>query len=113
MVSNTKEIALEQAIQKHLAGWTSEELSGQPQSADPMKYRIGNPDDFDPQNAIDTKLFWEFLESTQGKELAKLKTRNPSDWDRKILERFDRLIKKHGVLHLLKRACRSMMPSLR
>ena len=101
MVSNTKEIALEQAIQKHLAGWTSEELAGQ--HADPTKYRIGDPSDFDPQNAIDTKLFWEFLENTQGKELAKLKTRNPSDWERKILERFDRLIKKHGVLHLLKK----------
>lgn len=103
MVSNTKEIALEQAIQKHLAGWTSEELAGQSQLSDPTKYRIGDPSDFDPQNAIDTKLFWEFLESTQGKELAKLKTRNPSDWERKILERFDRLIKKHGVLHLLKK----------
>ncbi|MBL8235383.1 MAG: EamA family transporter, partial [Bryobacterales bacterium] len=36
-------------------------------------------------------------------ELSKLKDRNPSDWQRKILERFDRLIKKHGVLHLLKK----------
>lgn len=103
MVSNTKEIALEQAIQKHLAGWTSEELDGHPQPVDPTKYRIGSPADFDAQYAIDTKLFWEFLENTQGKELAKLKTRNPSDWERKILERFDRLIKKHGVLHLLKK----------
>lgn len=103
MVSNTKEIALEQAIQKHLTGWTSEELTDQAQPADFTKYCIGNPSDFDPQNAIDTKLFWEFLENTQGKELAKLKSRNPSDWERKILERFDRLIKKHGILHLLKK----------
>ncbi|MCV5209396.1 type I restriction endonuclease subunit R, partial [Escherichia coli] len=27
----------------------------------------------------------------------------PSDWQRKLLERFDRLIKKHGILHLLKK----------
>jgi type I restriction enzyme, R subunit len=103
MVSNTKEIALEQAIQKHLAGWTSEELAGQPQPDDAAKYRIGDPADFDSQHALDTKLFWRFLEDTQGKELEKLKSRNPSDWDRKILERFDRLIKKHGILHLLKK----------
>ncbi|MHC2633939.1 type I restriction enzyme R subunit [Bradyrhizobium liaoningense] len=103
MVSNTKEIALEQAIQKHLTGWTSEELAGQAQSADPARYRIGHPADFNAQYALDTKLFWEFLEGTQAKELGKLKSRNPSDWDRKILERFDRMATKHGVLHLLKK----------
>lgn len=103
MVSNTKEIALEQAIQKYLTGWTSEELDGNPQPADPAKYRIGDPKDFDATHALDTKLFWEFLENTQSKELDKLKRRNPSDWERKILERFDRLIKKHGILHLLKK----------
>lgn len=103
MVSNTKEIALEQAIQKHLTGFTSEELAGQPQPEDATKYRIGSPLDFNAQYALDTKLFWQFLEDTQGKELEKLKTRNPSDWERKILERFDRMIKKHGVLHLLKK----------
>ena len=53
MVSNTKEIALEQAIQKHLTGFTSEELAGQPQPADPAKFRIGLPHDFDAQYALD------------------------------------------------------------
>lgn len=33
MVSNTKEIALEQAIQKHLTGHTTEDLAGQPAPA--------------------------------------------------------------------------------
>src|SRR6056297_628494 len=103
MVSNTKEIALEQAVQKHLTGFTTEELAGQPQPDSPGKFRIGLPENFDAPYALDTKLFWEFLEHTQHKELEKLKTRNPSDWDRKILERFDRMIKKHGVLHLLKK----------
>ena len=46
MVSNTKEIALEQAIQKHLTGFTSEELAGQPQPEDAAKYRIGSPLDW-------------------------------------------------------------------
>ena len=103
MASNTKEIALEQAIQKYLGGWTSEELAGQPQPEDMSKYRIGSPSDFNAPYALDTKLFWQFLEATHGEELEKLKIRNPTDWQRKILERFDRLIKKHGVLHLLKK----------
>jgi len=103
MVSNTKEIALEQVIQRHLTGLTTEELAGQPARAGHGPFRLGLPADFNAGYALDTRLFWEFLETTQGKELAKLKNRNPSDWQRKILERFDRLINKHGVLHLLKK----------
>jgi type I restriction enzyme R subunit len=103
MVSNTKEVALEQAIQKHLTGWTTEELAGQPAPVGSHPYRIGLPGDFNAQYALDTVMFWQFLEETQGKELAKLQSRNPSDWQAKLLERFDRLIKKHGVLHLLKK----------
>lgn len=102
MVSNTKEVALEQAIQRHLTGHTTEELAG-PAPAGHGPFRLGIPGDFDAEYALDTRLFWEFLETTQGKELAKLKARNPGDWQRKILERFDRLIKKNGVLHLLKK----------
>ena len=103
MVSNTKEVALEQAIQRHLTGLTSEELAGQPGPAGHGPFRLGQPTDFDAEYALDTRLFWEFLETTQGRELAKLKARNPGDWQGKILERFDRLIKKNGVLHLLKK----------
>jgi type I restriction enzyme R subunit len=103
MVSNTKEVALEQAIQRHLTGLTSEDLASQPAPEDHGPFRLGLPSDFDAEYALDTELFWEFLETTQGKELAKLKDRNPGDWQRKILERFDRLIKKNGVLHLLKK----------
>ena len=103
MVSNTKEVALEQAIQKHLTGWTTEELASLPAPEGSAPYRIGLPGDFNAQYALDTVLFWQFLEATQGKELAKLQSRNPPDWQAKILERFDRLIKKHGLLHLLKK----------
>jgi type I restriction enzyme, R subunit len=45
-------------------------------------YRIGRRADFDAALALDTALFWEFLETTQGKELDKLKARNPGDWQR-------------------------------
>ena len=102
MVSNTKEVALEQAIQKHLTGFTSEDLTRQPAPAGGGAYRIGLPGDFNAQFALDTVMFWRFLQATQDKELAKLQSRNPSDWQAKILERFDRMIKKHGLLHLLK-----------
>lgn len=103
MVSNTKEVALEQTIQQHLTGLTTEGLAGQPAPDGHGPFRLGLPSNFDPQYALDTKLFWEFLEATQGKELAKLRDRNPVDWQRKILERLDRLMKKDGVLHLLKK----------
>lgn len=103
MVSNTHEIALEQAIQKYLTGHTTEDLAGQPTSVGGGPYRIGLPSDFNAQLALDTRMFWQFLETTQAKELAKLQSRNPSDWQAKILERFDRMIKKHGLLHILKK----------
>lgn len=103
MVSNTKEIALEQAIQKHLTGFTSEELAGQPQPDSPGKFRIGLPQDFEAQYALDTKLFWQFLEDTQADELDKLRKHSPNDWQRKVLERFDRIIKQKGLLHILKK----------
>lgn len=103
MVSNTREVALEQAIQKNLTGWTTEELAGKPLPVGGGPYRIGLPGDFNAQYALDTAMFWQFLEATQGKELAKLQSRNPSDWQAKILERFDRMIKRHGLLHLLKK----------
>lgn len=103
MVSNTKEVALEQAIQRHLTCLTTEDLAGQPAPDGHGPFRLGLPADYAAEYALDTRLFWEFLETTQGRELAKLKDRNPGDWQRKILERFDRLIKKHGVLHLLKK----------
>ncbi|MDQ1270441.1 MAG: type restriction enzyme subunit, partial [Thermodesulfobacteriota bacterium] len=44
-----------------------------------------------------------FLENTQEKELKKLKRPGTDDWQRKILERLDRMIKTKGLLHLLKK----------
>ncbi|MHC6647650.1 type I restriction endonuclease subunit R [Alteromonas sp. HB246098] len=107
MVSKTNEQALEAAIEKALTGTCLEELKGGVGEAIPdfgnKFYKIGQPSDFDMHYALDTKLFWQFLETTQEQELEKLKRTSPHDWQRKVLERFDRLIKKHGVLHLLKK----------
>lgn len=107
MVSKTNEQALEAAIEKHLTGTCLEDLKSGVQEAAPgynnSLYKLGYPADFDMHYAIDTKYFWQFLQNTQEQELEKLKKNSPNDWERKVLERFDRLIKKHGILHLLKK----------
>lgn len=86
MVSQTNEAALETHIEQALA------RDG---------YRIGNSADFDREFAIDGKLFWQFLEASQPKELAKLKDR--PNWQRLLLERLNKKIKKDSVLAVLKK----------
>ena len=86
MSSQTNEAALETHIENTLA------KDG---------YLICNPADFDREFAIDSKLFWQFLEATQPKELAKLKDR--PNWQRLVLERLARKIKKDSVLAVLKK----------
>lgn len=86
MVSQTNEAALETHIENALA------KDG---------YCIGSPADFDREFAIDGKLFWQFLEATQPKELAKLKDR--PNWQRLLLERLNKKIKKDSVLAVLKK----------
>ena len=104
MVSQTNEQALEISIERWLTGISSDELktgiSIQPNGAE---YHIGYTTDFNMQYALDERFFWQFIEKTQDTELAKLKKNNPVDWKRKLYERYDRLIKKHGILHLLKK----------
>lgn len=107
MVSKTNEQALESAIEKHLTGTCLEELKNTVREVSAYSgshlYQIGYASDFNAQYAIDNTYFWSFLESTQAKELEKLKRNSPSDWQRKVLERFDRMIKKYGIIHLLKK----------
>lgn len=86
MVSQTNEAALETHIENALA------KDG---------YYIGTPADFDREFAVDGKLFWHFLEATQPKELAKLKDR--PNWQRLMLERLNKKIKKDSVLAVLKK----------
>ncbi|MDD2728743.1 type I restriction endonuclease [Malikia sp.] len=86
MVSQTNEAALEAHIENALT------QDG---------YRVGNPADFDREFAIDGKLFWQFLEATQPKELAKLKDR--PNWQRLLLERLNKKIRKDSVLAVLKK----------
>ena len=86
MVSQTNEHALETIIEQYLLD------SG---------YYPGVASDFNARYAVDTTRLWSFLESTQFLELEKLKRND--NWQLKILERLDRLIKKYGILHILRK----------
>lgn len=109
MVSQTNEQALEAAIEKFLTGTCLEDLKMVKDVAGNKLpviqnhgYQLGYTQDFRAQYAIDDKFFWQFLHNTQEKELEKLQ-KGGADWRRKVLERFDRMAKKYGLLHLLKK----------
>ena len=112
MPSKTNEQALEATIEKRLTGSCLEEFKEKniplnTLNEPPASYRSGNgyfiglPEDFNIKYAIDEIRFWDFLESTQKDELAKLQRQ--SDWKLKILERLDRMIKKYGILRLFRK----------
>ncbi|SFC29248.1 type I restriction enzyme, R subunit [Flexibacter flexilis DSM 6793] len=103
MLSTYKEQALESLIEKVLTGSSAEERkTGQTLTTEIGNgFASGSPAHFDKKYALDTAHFWNFLQTTQAKELAKVQ-RAP-DWQLKILERYDRLVKKYGVLRVLKK----------
>ncbi|MBN2783056.1 MAG: type I restriction endonuclease subunit R, partial [Campylobacterales bacterium] len=106
MTSWTNEQALESSIEKYLTGTCLEELKdkvGEPTPAygSNDKYYIGFNSDFNKHYAVDEKRFWDFLESTQSEELEKLK--RDANYKLKILQRLDKMIKKYGVLKILKK----------
>lgn len=112
MKSTTNEQALEAAIDKQLTGTTLEAIKAEGLTVDGVNeagemyragngYYIGQPHHFNAQFAIDENFFWRFLETTQKEELDKIKRQ--SDWKLKILNRYDRMVKKYGILHLLKK----------
>lgn len=106
MKSQTNELALETAIEKALCGISTEDIKNgivsepnEPYSSN--GYSIGHPADFNAKYALDEVRFWDFLETTQKEELEKLKRQ--SDWKIKVLDRFDKLVKKYGILRLLRK----------
>ncbi|MBE0639416.1 MAG: type I restriction endonuclease subunit R [Bacteroidales bacterium] len=112
MTSKTNEQALEATIEKRLTGVCLEELKEQPIAAHAVYeraalyragngYYIGAPEDFNARFAIDELRFWDFLQTTQSEELARLQKQ--SNWKLKILERLDRMIKKYGILRLFRK----------
>jgi len=108
VISKTNEQALEAAIEKALTGTCLEELSGSNGVREPeatygrrTPFFMGFADDFDPKYALDTVRFWSFLERTQKEELEKLQ--RSSDWKLKIIQRYDKMVKKYGLLHILRK----------
>jgi len=111
MPSQTNEQALEAAIEKKLTGTTLEELkekevtSGWSEAAEQYRsgngYWLGEAHDFNKEYAIDEKRFWHFINQTQSEELEKLK--GQPQWELRIIQRLDSMLKKHGVIHLLRK----------
>ncbi len=111
MPSQTNEQALEAAIEKQLTGTNLEEIKEVHQGSIVAErqelpragngYYIGASADFNAEYAIDITRLWDFLETTQPLEMAKLQ-KNPQ-YKLLILQMLDRRIKKHGVLRLLKK----------
>lgn len=106
MSSQTNEQALESSIEKYLTGTCQEELKLGVSEPTPVygsnnKFLMGFNKDFNKEYAIDEKRFWDFLESTQEEELEKLK-RDPQ-YKLKIIQRLDKMIKKYGILKILKK----------
>lgn len=109
MASKTNEQALEASIEKTLTGSSLEEklqhsnIANEPPAVygSAQSYYMGDANAFNAKYAIDETRFWHFLEATQSEELEKLK--RASDWKLKILERYDRMAKKYGIIGLLRK----------
>ncbi|MCT7528740.1 DEAD/DEAH box helicase family protein [Aliarcobacter cryaerophilus] len=86
IVSKTNEEALESCIESSLLE---------------QGFYKGENKDFNKEYAIDEKRFWDFLQSSQADELEKLK-RDPQ-YKLKIIQRLDKMIKKYGILKILKK----------
>ena len=106
MSSDTTEAALEACIEGYLTGGVSESVAdGVLKEPTPdyggKGYVRGKASDYNAEFAIDEAKFWQFLETTQGEELAKLHYK--PDYKRQVLERLHRKLKKDGILAVLKK----------
>ena len=107
--SQTNEQALESSIEKWLTGTCLEDIKVEGMNIEDTHalyragngYYIGDNSDYNAKYAIDEVRFWHFLEATQTEELEKLQ--RTSDWKLKIMERYDRMVKKYGILRLLRK----------
>jgi len=104
MTSQTNEEALESLIEKALTGIKNGGIISEsmPSYGNKSLFFKGEASDFNKTYAIDGKIFRDFLEKTQEKELEKLKRRY-SNYKLKILNRLDRMIKKYGIFHILRK----------
>ena len=114
MPSQTDERALEAHIERVLVGLSREELeekSGVKEEAALAQsalyytgtghgYHFGWSADYDMGFALDTAKFWGFLQDTQPEALEELK--DQTNWQRLVLERLDRKIKREGIVKVLR-----------
>jgi type I restriction enzyme R subunit len=106
MPSQTTEAALEACIERALTGGVTVSVKEAVLQEPTPDYggngwKRGKPGDFNAEFAVDEAMLWQFLESTQAKELAKL--HHKPDWKRQVLERLHRKLKKDGILSVLKK----------
>lgn len=106
MKSKTNELALEQHIEKTLVGYYLEDLRSRVEESpevygNKQGFEIGFAADFNAQYALDERIFFEFLKKTQAEELEKIAS--GTDWKLKVMEKFHRMVKKYGLLRLLKK----------
>ncbi|WP_281757677.1 type I restriction endonuclease subunit R [Helicobacter suis] len=67
------------------------------------KYIKGNPKDYDKALCLDTNLLWEFLKTTQPKQIEELQKRQRgTDLQKNFFERLKSQIEKEGLLKILK-----------
>lgn len=105
-LQQTNEAALEACIERALTGGvsvTAKDAVLQEPTPDygGNGWKRGKPSDFNAEFAVDEAMLWQFLESTQAKELEKL--HHKPDWKRQVLERLHRKLKKDGILTVLKK----------
>jgi len=82
-----REIGFEEYVEEHLV------KSG---------YIKGNPDDYNKEFAIDTKLLFDFLEDTQPRKMERLKEIYKDQYQFKVLSRLNRELNNRGMIDVLR-----------
>lgn len=101
-VSETNEEAFEWLIERNLVGSTVEERKGNEdvdsQQPDDHHFYWGKPKDMDSKLAIDLRILWSFLKTTQGDALEELKGISLDDIPKQISKQIDTF----GVIDVLR-----------
>lgn len=99
MTTNLKEIAIEDLITNHLVqnnGFVQKFYSGD---------HAGH---YDTKECIDTVMLFEFLESSQPEEVAKLKENHGDDYQKRLISRLQKEIRDKGTLHVLRKGIKDL-----
>lgn len=69
-------------------------------------YIKGNPDDYNKEFALDTKLLFEFLEDTQPKKMEKLREIYKDQYQFKVISRLNRELNNRGMIDVIRHGIR-------